>query len=525
MKHLLPFFAFLILSSSAISQDVTFAKDIAPIIYNNCTKCHRPNEIGPFSLTNYNEVKPWAPMIKYVTSIHYMPPWKADPEYSRFQGERFLTQTQIDLIASWADNGAPYGNAADEPALPEFPTGSQIGTPDLVLSMTEAFEHQGGNQDAYRVFVLPTGLTEDKQIATVELRPGNAKIVHHALMSQDNTGAARAMDAADPGYGYDGFGGFGIDAALANMFPGYVPGQKPIPFPEGLGQILPAGSDLLMQVHYGPSPVPTRDSSSINIFFKKEPVERQVQNFIFLPFFPLLQNDVFIMPANTVKTFHCQYTLPIKVSLFAIWPHAHLLNQSYEVYAVNAGGDTTNLIRIPEWDFNWQGSYNFKKYMVLEAGTTIHAYATYDNTSNNPNNPNSPPAFVTWGERTTDEMLFLPLNFVPYNVGDEDIVFEEGTTAVDDPGVSFVKHYLGPIVPNPANDVAYINFVLEQPDHISLRVLDMQGNVIRTLASAEWTGAGAHTRNIDLNQWPAGPYFVQLMGTNFSQAQKMVVAK
>lgn len=525
MRTLLSLTFFVAATAVLIGQDVTFTKDIATIIYNNCTKCHRPNEIGPFPMTSYAEIKPWAPTIKYVTSIRYMPPWKADPEYSRFQGERFLSQEQIDLIAQWADNGAPYGNASEEPDLPEFPTGSQVGTPDLVLSMAESYEHYGGNNDEYRVFVLPTHLTEDKQISTLELRPGNTKVLHHALFSFDDTGEARALDQADPKYGYDGFGGFGVNSSLQNMFPGYVPGQKPIPYPEGLGQILPAGSDILMQVHYGPTPFPAVDSSTVNIFFKKEPVERQVQNFIFLPFSPLITNGPFIMLPNTVSTFHCQFTTPVKISLFAIWPHAHLLNQSFEVYAINANGDTTNLIRIPDWDFNWQGVYNFKKYIILEPGTTIHVYASYDNTINNPSNPNSPPAIVTWGEKTTDEMLFLPLSFVLYADGDEDVVFDEETTAVDDLNPSFVNHFLGPIMPNPANDLAYINYVLEQPDHITLRVMDMQGTVVQNLAVDEWMLAGAHTSQLDLNQWPAGSYFVQMLGTNFTQARKMVVVK
>jgi hypothetical protein len=278
-----------------------------------------------------------------------------------------------------------------------------------------------------------------------------------------------------------------------------------------------------MQVHYGPKATASTDSSTVNIFFKKEPVVRQVQNFIFLPFAPLIQNDIFLIAPNTVKTFYCKFTTPIKVSLFAIWPHAHLLNQSFEVFTTDVSGDTTKLIRIPDWDFNWQGSYNFKKYIVLEPGTTIHVYATYDNTANNPSNPNNPPAFVSWGEKTTDEMLFLPINFVPYFPGDENIVFEEETTSVEDPDIQFVQHYLGPVVPNPANENAYLNFVLEQPDHITLRVLDMQGHVVKTIASDEWTLAGAHTRSIELNQWPSGTYFVQLLGTNFTQAQKLVV--
>jgi len=525
MRSLLSTTLFAVLSASAFAQ-VTFTKDIAPIIYNNCAKCHRPGEIAPFSMTNYDEIKPWAQSIKYATSIRYMPPWKADPQFSRFQGERFLTQHQIDLIAQWVDADTPFGNPADEPSLPDFPTGSQIGTPDLILHYAESYHHYGGSQDEYRVFVLPTGLIEDKQIATVELRPGNRQILHHALFTYDDTGAAAAMDAQDPAYGYDGFGGFGIDGWWDRMLPGYVPGQKPILYPKGLGQILPAHSDLLMQVHYGPFAQPSDDSSTVNIFFKKETVTRQVQNFIFVPLAPLIDPNVnFIIPANTVKTFHCQYTTPFKVSVFAIWPHCHLLGQEYIVYAVSATGDTTNLIHIPEWDFNWQGSYNFKKYMVLDAGTTIHVYATYDNTINNPSNPNSPPKLVTWGEKTTDEMLFLPISYVFYSPGDENVVFDETNTAVDDPHISFVDHYLAPPVPNPANDQAYINFVLEQADHISLRVLDMQGNVIKQIASNEWMLAGSHTKTIELSQWPSGAYFIQMLGTNFMQSQKLVVSR
>ena len=137
-------FVAFVISSNA---QVNFTKDIAPIIYNNCTKCHRPGEIAPFAMTNYDEILPWAQSIQYVTSIRYMPPWKADPSFSRFQGERFLSQQQIDLIAEWVANGAPFGNAAEEPSIPDFPTGSQIGTPDLILHYAESYHHSGGSQD------------------------------------------------------------------------------------------------------------------------------------------------------------------------------------------------------------------------------------------------------------------------------------------------------------------------------------------------------------------------------------------
>jgi hypothetical protein len=217
--------------------------------------------------------------------------------------------------------------------------------------------------------------------------------------------------------------------------------------------------------------------------------------------------------------------VPFKVSLFAIWPHAHLLNKSYEVFVVNPGGDTTNLIRIPDWDFNWQGSYNFKKFVVIEPGSVIHANVTYDNTADNPNNPNDPPTWVTWGEKTTDEMLFMPLNYVFYQPGDEDILFEEGTVGTEDPTVRFVNHYLAPVIPNPASDEATLHFVLEHPDHISIRVLDLKGNLVANLATYEWMGAGAHVRQVDLTPWPGGAYFVQMTGTNFMQSQKMTVVR
>ncbi|MCB0644739.1 MAG: cytochrome c, partial [Phaeodactylibacter sp.] len=192
------------------SAQPTFNEDIAPIIYEHCTTCHRPGEIGPMPLASYSQVSNWASMIEYVTSTGYMPPWQADPEYSNFLYENYLTDAEIQLIADWVAAGSPEGDPNNTPTPPSFPSGSQLGTPDLVLPFAEAYEHYGGNEDEYRVFVLATGLTEDKDIAAIELRPGNTKIVHHALCTFDTTGTAFALDQEDPQYGYDGFGGFGI---------------------------------------------------------------------------------------------------------------------------------------------------------------------------------------------------------------------------------------------------------------------------------------------------------------------------
>ncbi|MEM7509401.1 MAG: cytochrome c, partial [Bacteroidota bacterium] len=256
------------LGFSFLQAQVTYSEDIAPILYNNCTSCHREGEIGPFPLTNYDEAVNWSNMLKYVTEIKYMPPWKPEREYSNFIGERGLTDDQIQLIADWVDAGTPQGDPSLEPPLPDFPSGSQLGEPDLVLTMEEAHFIQGNNQDDYRVFVLPTGLTEAKEIAAVEFRAGNTRAVHHALLAYETNGAAAAMDAESPEYGYESFGDFGV--VVQGTFNGYTPGIQTVVFPEGIGTTLPAGSDILIQVHYAPLPTDETDQSSLNIFFKEE---------------------------------------------------------------------------------------------------------------------------------------------------------------------------------------------------------------------------------------------------------------
>lgn len=490
----------------------TFSGEIAPIIYDNCGVCHRPGEIGPMPLTSYQEVKNWGAMVKYVTSIRYMPPWKADRNYSSFLGERYLTEEEIQLIADWVDGGMPQGNPAEEPAFPQFPDGSQVGEPDLVLSFSESYTHQGDNRDQYQIFVLPTGLEEDKVLKSIELRPGNTRIVHHALFGLDTMGRARDRDAQTPEYGYEGFGGFGVP--LADNFPGYVPGARPRLYPEGIGQRIYAGSDLLIQMHYAPIPADETDSSTVNLFFagEDEAIDRFVQEHVMLPFGGTLTNGPFVMPAGTVKTFHGRFTVPAKVSLLGIAPHMHLLGQDWLVYAISPEGDTTNLISIPEWDFNWQGVYFFKRFVVLEPGTVVHAYATYDNTADNPLNPNDPPQFVTWGEGTADEMYYLPFLFVPYAPGDEDVVFEEDiTTSLEEVQVQAPEHKLYPIFPNPSSSGEItVGFSLAYTTQVSLRLVSMQGQEVRRLLDGVSYAGGHYQEQIPVGGLAAGTYFVQL---------------
>ena len=442
--------AILLAFASPRAETPTFSEHISPIIYNNCTSCHRSGEIGPMPLTNYSEIAAYADMIKYVTETQYMPPWKPDYNYSQHIGARTLTKTEINTISNWVNAGFPQGDIALEAPMPEFPTGSVLGTPDLVLTMAEPFTIRGDNVDQYQVFVIPTHLTEDREIEAVEFRPGNRRIVHHALIGADITGTARQRDLETPEeYGYESFGAFGAPTAV--VLPGYTPGAKPSIYPKGVGHILPKNSDLLIQVHYAPWPLAESDQSSINIFFKKEPIEREV-GFISMapittdgktlsrilrvllgderhggtPVEKIKIDDLFVIPKDQTKTFRTTLFIDRDISLLSIYPHMHLLGKYWEVYATDPQGNRTNLIRIEDWDFNWQGNYTFTRYQKIAAGSQIHAITTYDNTTNNPVNPNYPPRDLTWGEKTTDEMLLAVMEYVPYRPGDENIALTVG---------------------------------------------------------------------------------------------------
>ncbi len=509
-----------IMASALAAQTVNFSEHISPIIYGNCAKCHRPGEIGPFAMTNYNEVATRAQMIKYVTGIRYMPPWMPDRSFSKLLDERFLTEEQIQLIAQWADAGAPQGDPRLEAPLPQFPPGSQLGTPDLVLTMSQSYRIKGNNVDEYRIFVLPSGLTQDQDVTAVEFRPGNGKIVHHALIAIDVNGQGRIQDQQDPGYGYTSYGGFGV--AIQGQLPGYAPGAMPRFLPDGIGQKIPRNADLLLQIHYAPRPVAESDSSSINIFFAKKPIARYLQSRIFLPFD--LVNGPFVIPGGEVKQFHGVVGVPFDISLLLFAPHCHLLGKAWEVYFVDANGNRTNLIKINNWDFNWQGAYSQERIIKIPLGSQIHAFATYDNTTNNPRNPNNPPKQVTWGEKTTDEMYYFPLAFVPYQPGDENILLT-GVKERADQAVKLSGNELAQNYPNPFNPATAIKFVLPRAGRVQLVVFNVLGQKIATLVENEFLAPGQHVRSWEASGVASGVYFYQLTAGVFQQTKKMILMR
>ena len=247
----------------------TYNKDVAPILWKNCAGCHRPGEVGPFSLLTYKDAAKRASDLAEITSERRMPPWKAEPGFGEFHDERRLSDADIQTIAHWAESGSPEGDSKDLQPVPRFPEGWQLGTPDLVLRISEPFHVPADGRDIYRCFVIPIPIDSDKTVAAVEFRPGNRKVVHHALLFLDSSGAGRKKDEADPGPGYASFGGPGI--LPTGGLGGWAPGAMPRSLPEGMGKLLRKGSDLVLQIHYHPDGKPETDHSSVGIYFTKKP--------------------------------------------------------------------------------------------------------------------------------------------------------------------------------------------------------------------------------------------------------------
>jgi hypothetical protein len=381
---------------------LTFNKEIAPIVFNNCSSCHRPGEVAPFSLLSCGDVKKRAQQIALVSERRIMPPWKAD-SHGEFLDERRLTPEQIGMLRQWADEGAKEGNPADRPSPPQFTEGWQLGKPDAIFEPSESYPLAAEGADVYRCFVLPTNYSEDRWVSAVEVRPGNRAVVHHVLVFLDTSGQARKLDEKDPGPGYTSFGGIGF--LPAGGLGGWAPGIFPRHQPDGVGGLLPKGSDIVLQVHYHKSGKAELDRTKIGVYFSRKPVEKRTRTFM------LLNLALRIPPGDDNYTIRAGMTVPADVTLRGVTPHMHLLGKEMTVTATLPDGTEKQLVRVPDWDFNWQTPYAFKEPIKLPSGSKINLVARYDNSDKNPRNPSHPPKLVHWGEQTTDEMCIAFLNY------------------------------------------------------------------------------------------------------------------
>jgi len=431
-----------------LSEQITWSQHIAPIIYTNCSPCHRPNQSGPFNLLSYSDAVKKAKQIKFVTQTRYMPPWPADPEYSHFIGERILSQQQIDQVKKWVETNTPRGDSTQEPARPVFNEQSFFGKPDLVIKAKDLVKIKGNGTDAFLIVKYPYEIAQDTIADLIEFVPHQRKLVHHVnghLISYD---AKRAFNYMS-GESIHGDTKAQLMDVYQNMhlpytdklqpqFPTltpntvyYLPGYTPPVYPSEIGgyRLRKNGVFLLNNIHYGPSNKDLVDSSYINVFFRKEPIKRAITETQLGTFGVSRIEPEFIIPPNEVKTFHTQATIEKTISMLSINPHMHLVGKTFWAFVLIPNGDTIPLIRIRKWDFRWQYYYTFKHPLKIEAGSTIHVYGTFDNTSSNPFNPYSPPQTITSGNgvesmKTTEEMFQFIFTFVPYKDGDEKIDLE-----------------------------------------------------------------------------------------------------
>lgn len=441
-------------------SDITWADDVACIVYNNCTKCHHPGGIAPNSFMSYDDVYQKRASVRIYVHDRVMPPSPAMPGDVEFLNDNLLTEEERQTIIDWVLDGAPSGDLGSAPPPPHIPDGEEIDDPNAVFQMP-TYTSQAVHHDDYRCFAFETSFPEDKWITGLEVVPGNKSIVHHVILYEDMNNTVLNLDDADPLPGYTCFGGVG--SFSANFLGGWVPGQSAQFVPEGMGLLIPQGTNLIIQTHYPEFSDGLMDSTKINLQFAENGAGlRRIQVNPYINHFTSLTNGPLHIAANTTKTFYAEATVFGNVSVIGVLPHMHLIGRSMKCYAVlPLSNDTIRLFDIPEWDFEWQLSYSYRQPIHLPFGTKLYAEAVYDNTTNNPHNPSNPPVDVSAGEATTDEMFLIFFSYLIYQAGDEDIVFEDAPpfssacaeTVSTEPVVSRRLR----ISPNPADQIVRID--------------------------------------------------------------------
>ncbi len=400
---------------SSFAAAPNFTEHIAPIVFKNCTGCHRPGEAAPFTLLNYDDVKKRGALIAAVTKNRVMPPWHADQGYAAFRDERRLSDEQIATFAAWVKAGMPEGPKAKLPELPKFPEGWQLGKPDLVLTMNQAFEVPADGPDIYRNFSLPIALPEDKWIKAIELRPSARRVVHHVLYFLDTTQAARKLDGKDGKPGFSGMSSARV--AAGGGIGGWAVGASPRFLPEGLAHPLPKGADLMIQTHFHPTGKAEREQTTIGIYLTDKKPERMLTG-VQVPALFGVGAGLDIPAGERNYKIKDSFTLPADIEVFGAGAHAHYIAKTMHLTATLPSGETKTVLAINDWDFAWQDQYYFEKSFILPKGTKVEVELTYDNSEQNPRNPQSPPKRVQWGEGSFDEMGSMSLIAVPADAKD-----------------------------------------------------------------------------------------------------------
>jgi len=362
----------------------TFAKDVAPIVYNHCTECHRPGEAAPMSFTSYKETRPWAKAIKDRVVARSMPPWLSDAAHGTFKNDRRLSDAQINTLVEWANGGAPEGNAKDTPAPPKFETGWTIGKPDRVIDMGTTYSVPASGVVAYQHFTVDPGFTQDTWIQAAEVRPEKRGLVHHVIVYVAPPGVSTPTAEERQ--------------ERREMLVGYAPGDPATTFEPGTARLVKAGSKLIFQMHYTPNGKADTDKSYIGLIYAKQAPERRavITN---------AGNGTFrIPPGDPNYEVKSSWTATDDIIVTSFMPHMHVRGKDYKYTVTYPDGRSEVVLNVPKYDFNWQLTYELAKPLHLPKGARIDGLAHFDNSPNNKFNPD-PTKEVRFGPQTWEEMM------------------------------------------------------------------------------------------------------------------------
>lgn len=390
-----------LLAAGGTPNKITFTEQIAPLLQKHCQSCHRPGEAGPMSLLTYSEVRPWVKSIRQAVLTKKMPPWVADPHFNKFRNDLSLSEKAIQDLVAWADAGAPEGDRSKMPPPRFFADGWNIGKPDVVIEMPNVYQIPAKGVLDIVYIAIPTNFKEDMWIEAAEIKPGNRALTHHvnAFIQPRKPGDARRYPAGVP---YTAQPGRVLAPAIiqpaSEALVGYVPGYQHKEWEPGQGKLLPAGADVILQLHYTTNGTPGTDATKVGLRLAKGAVSQRIVSAV-------AKNWDFKIPAGaTNHAVYSQVELAQEATLISLHPHMHYRGKDWEYRAIYPTGETQVLLRIPRWDFGWQFNYFLEKPIVLPRGTRIECTAHYDNSTNNPNNPD-PTKDVIYGEQSWDEMM------------------------------------------------------------------------------------------------------------------------
>jgi len=410
----------LLIPTIGFAQNPNYSEDIAPILYGKCLQCHHSGGISNLNLESYANTVTNAVMIQHVTSTGKMPPFPPDTLFQHYAYENVLSMNEISTILDWITIGVPLGDTSLLPPMPTFGNSSQLGVPDLELQIPTYTSTATSNSDDYVCFSIPTGLLQNRKIKAIEVIPGNLQTVHHVLVSIDlvtNNSVVTTANCMGP---------------QGDMIYSYAPGSVALTYPETInnsfGVELPANSSVSFAMHYPEGSFGQIDSTKVRFYFyPQSTVIREITTDFLIN--EGLFGMPFYLPPNQITEITGSFGPTMQdYSFMSVFPHMHLLGKNLECIAVTPTNDTINLVKINNWDFEWQGSYFFENFLKIPAGSMIYAKGNYDNTLS-ATNPN--PVAVQSGLNTEDEMFIFIFQFLPYQLGDENISIENGSISTN----------------------------------------------------------------------------------------------